>query len=147
MGFWWRWSIWACISAALAQPLSVVQTIENNGLLTLGTAIIPVGRARLGETILTVNISYESGGDLEVEVAAGTLEVLPLSLSQKAALRLSPRRGIDIGYGPGRGAKLPAVNGGTVGLMIDARGRPLTLPTTAEIRRERLQQWLWDMGA
>ena len=133
--------------AALAQPLSVVQTIENNGLLTLGTAIIPVGRARLGETILTVNISYESGGDLEIEVAAGTLEVLPLSLGQKAALRLSPRRGIDIGYGPGRGAKLPAVNGGTVGLTIDARGRPLTLPTTAEIRRERLQQWLWDMGA
>lgn len=133
--------------AALAQPLSVVQTIENNGLLTLGTAIIPVGRARLGETILTVNISYESGGDLEIEVAAGTLEVLPLSLGQKAALRLSPRRGIDIGYGPGRGAKLPAVNGGTVGLMIDARGRPLTLPATAEIRRERLQQWLWDMGA
>lgn len=133
--------------AALAQPLSVVQTIENNGLLALGTAIIPVGRARLGETILTVNISYESGGDLEVEVAAGTLEVLPLSLGQKAALRLSPRRGIDIGYGPGRGAKLPAVNGGTVGLMIDARGRPLTLPTAADIRRQRLQQWLWDMGA
>jgi hypothetical protein len=132
--------------AALAQPLSVVQSIENNGLLMLGTVIVPVGRARVGDTILSLKISYESGGDLEVEVAAGTLEVLPLSLGQKASLRLSPKRGIDIGYGPGRGAKLP-VNGGTVGLIIDARGRPLVLSANVEKRRENVQQWLWDMGS
>jgi hypothetical protein len=131
--------------AALAQPLSAVQAIENNGLLTLGTAIIPVGRARIGETILNVKITSESG-DLEVEVAAGTLEVLPLSLGQKATVRLSPRRGLDIGFGPGRG-KSREVNGGMVGLMIDARGRPLTLPSNVDKRRERVQQWLWDMGA
>lgn len=133
--------------AALAQPLSATQAIENNGLLTLGTAIVPVGRARLGETILGVKISYEGGGDLEVEVAAGTLEVLPLSLGQKAALRLAPRRGINIGYGPGRGVKLPDVNGGMVGLIIDARGRPLSLPSNAKKRCQRIQQWLWDVGA
>ncbi len=133
--------------AALAQPLSATQAIENNGLLTLGTAIVPVGRARLGETILAVKISYEGGGDLEVEVAAGTLEVLPLSLGQKASLRLSPRRGINIGYGSGRGVKLPDVNGGMVGLIIDARGRPLSLPSNVEKRRQRIQQWLWDVGA
>ncbi len=133
--------------AALAEPLSVVQSIENNGLLMLGTVIVPVGRAKPGETILGVKISYESGGDLEIEVQAGTLEVLPLSLGQKATLRLSPKRGIDVGYGPGRGTKVTQVNGGTVGLIIDARGRPLTLPSSAEKRRERVQQWMWDMGS
>lgn len=133
--------------AALAQPLSTVQTIDNGGLLPLGTVVVPVGRARLGETILGVKISYEGGGDLEVEVAAGTLEVLPLSLGQKATLRLSPRRNIDVGRGPGRGGRPIEVNGGTVGLIIDARGRPLILPSNADKRRERVQQWLWDVGA
>jgi hypothetical protein len=39
------------------------------------------------------------------------------------------------------------VLGGLVGLIIDARGRPLVLPSDPTKRRERVQQWLWDMGA
>jgi hypothetical protein len=34
-----------------------------------------------------------------------------------------------------------------VGLVIDARGRPLVLQPDPEKRRERVQQWLWDVGA
>ena len=38
---------------------------------------------------------------------------------------------------------------GALGLVIDARGRPLvrSLPSDPEARRDRIQQWLWDMGA
>jgi hypothetical protein len=133
--------------AAIAQPLCAVQAIENDGLFPLGTVVVPVGRARAGEVILGVKISYENGGDLEIEVAAGTLEVLPLTKGQKATLRLQPRRNIDIGRGPGRGGRPIEVNGGAVGLIIDARGRPLSLPSDAERRRARVQQWLWDVGA
>ncbi len=128
-------------------PLCAVQAIENNGLFSLGTAVVPVGRARLGEIVLGVKMSYEQGGDLEVEVAAGTLEVLPLPPGQKATLRLQPRRGIDVGRGPGRGGRPIEVYGGAVGLIIDARGRPLTLPSDPERRLQRIQRWLWDVGA
>jgi len=135
-------------ACALAQPLATVQSLDAGGLLTLGTVVTPVGRARLGETVLGVRMKYQNGGDLEVEVAAGSLEVLPLPLGQKAVLDLKPRRNIDVGRGgPGRGGKAIEVQGGLVGLVIDARGRPLTLPSGAERRRERVQQWLWDMGA
>ena len=135
-------------ACALAQPLATVQALDAGGLLTLGTVVTPVGRARLGETVLSVKMKYQSGGGLEVEVAAGSLEVLPLPLGQKAVLDLKPRRNIDVGRGgPGRGGKAIEVQGGLVGLVIDARGRPLTLPPDAEKRRERVQQWLWDMGA
>jgi len=132
-------------AAALAHPLSVVQTIENKGLMSLGTVVVPTGTARPGEVILGLKISYEGGGDLEVEVAAGTLEVLPLPLGQKATLQLQPRRGIDIG----RVRKSIPVEGGALGLIVDARGRPLArhLPADPEMRRDRVQQWLWDMGA
>ena len=133
---------------AVASPLAAVQAVENKGLLLLGTAVIPVGRGvRAGEVVLGVKMSYDTGGDLEVEVAAGTLEILPLPPGQQARLELRPRRGIDIGYGPGRGGKPLSVEGSAIGLIVDARGRPLMLPADPERSRERIQQWLWDVGA
>jgi hypothetical protein len=73
------------------------------------------------------------------------LEVLPLPPGQKATLQLQPRRGIDIG----RVRKSIPVEGGALGLIVDARGRPLArqLPADPELRRDQIQQWLWDMGA
>jgi len=132
-------------AAAMTYPLSAVQAIENKGLLSLGTVVVPTGTARPGEVILGLKMSYENGGDLDVEVAAGTLEVLPLPPGLKATLRLQPRRGIEIG----RVRKSIPVEGGALGLIIDARGRPLTrhLPSDPEMRRDQIQQWLWDMGA
>jgi hypothetical protein len=132
-------------AAAIVHPLSAVQTIENKALMSLGTVVVPTGAARPGEVILALKMSYEGGGDLEVEVAAGTLEVLPLPPGQKATLRMQPRHGIDIG----RVRKSIPVEGGALGLIIDARGRPLAryLPSDPEARRDRIQQWLWDMGA
>ena len=36
-----------------------------------------------------------------------------------------------------------------MGLIIDARGRPLAnaLPADNDERLQRVQQWLWDVGA
>ncbi len=136
-------------AAAVASPLSAVQTIENQGLFLLGMAVVPMGRLRPGEVVLGVKMTYDSGGEIEVEVAGGTLEILPLPAGQSATLELHPRRGVDIGRGPGRGGKPYRVQGGAVGLIIDARGRPLVnaLPIDADDRLQRVQQWLWDMGA
>jgi hypothetical protein len=132
-------------AAAVAHPLSTVQVIENKGLISLGTVVVPIGPARPGEIVLGVKMSYEGGGDLEVEVTAGTLEVLPLPPGQKATLHLQPRRDIEVG----RVRKPIEVEGGAIGLIVDARGRPLArhLPSDPEERRDLMQQWLWDMGA
>ena len=111
--------------------------------------MVSIGRVRTGEIALGVKMNYDSGGEIEVEVAAGTLEILPLPAGQSATLELHPRRGVDIGRGAGRGGKPYKVHGGAVGLIIDARGRPLVnaLPVDSEERLQRMQQWLWDMGA
>ncbi len=131
---------------ARLKPLAAVEALDGGGILNLATVVTPVGRARKGEVILRVRIQYERGGELELEVEQGSLEVLPLPLGEEAILELRPRGGIDVGLGrPGKGGR-QRVQGGLVGLIIDARGRPLRLPDDPEERRAQVQQWLWDVG-
>src|SRR5690606_32743077 len=98
-----------------------------------------------GDVVLNVRLESETLGTIRVEVAYGTLEVLPLPLGQKAVLSLEPQRRLDVGAGPGRNRKV-TVHGGTVGLIIDARGRPIRLPQEESERRTQIRQWLWDLG-
>ena len=128
------------------KPLAAASALDAGTLVTLGTVISPVGKARPGETILQMRIVYEDGSALNVEARYGELEIWPLLPGQRATLELKPNRRFDLGLGgPGRGGKVQVV-GGLVGLVVDARGRPLILPEDPERRRHRLQRWLWDVG-
>jgi hypothetical protein len=126
-------------------PRLVVQSLEGGVLDDLGWVIAPVGRARPGQVALNVRMESEATGTLQIEVAYGTLEVLPLAPGHEAELKLRPTRRFDVGFGPGKGRKI-RVHGGDVGLVIDARGRPLQLPDDETERRNLARQWLWDLG-
>ncbi len=132
-------------AAAYVNPLAVVQALDS-GFLTLGTVISTIGPARLETEVCQAKLVYENGADLAVEVRAGSLEVLPLPLGQDGKLTLKPRPGIDVGFGPGRG-KTFEVSGGAVGVIVDARGRPIVFPKAAEKRYEIVQQWSLKIGA
>ena len=136
-------------AAAMAEPLVSVQALEQTGLLSLATVVAPLGplRGRFGEVVMNVRLSYESGGTIEDEVKAGSLSVLPLGLGQKATLHLRPRSAVDIGRGPGRGGKPIEIQGSALGLIVDARGRPLSLPPDLERSLKLVTSWLWDVGA
>ena len=127
------------------KPLAAASALEAGTLVSLGTVISPVGKARPGDTVLKMHIAYEDGGDLDVEARYGEIEIWPLLPGQKATLKLKPTRRFDVGLGPGRGGKIQAI-GGVVGLVVDARGRPLSLPDDPDQRRRRLNRWIWDVG-
>jgi hypothetical protein len=127
------------------KPLAAASALEAGTLVSLGTVISPVGKARPGDTVLKMHIAYEDGGDLDVEARYGEIEIWPLLPGQKATLKLKPARRFDVGLGPGRGGKIQAI-GGVVGLVVDARGRPLSLPDNPDQRRRRLNRWIWDVG-
>ncbi len=131
---------------AAVQPLAAAQVLEHDGLVTLGTLVCPVGTVREGEVAMRAKLTYPDKEVLDLEIAPGTVEVIPLSPGQKASLELRPSRQFDIGWGyKGRGA-VAEVEGGILGLVIDARGRPLQVPEDDEERARVLQRWRWGIG-
>lgn len=127
------------------KPLAAASALDAGTIVSLGTTISPVGKARLGDTILQMHIAYDDGGEMDVEAHYGEIEIWPLLPTQRATIELRPQRRIDVGFGVGHSGKVKA-RGGLVGLVVDARGRPLVLPHQTDARRRMLNSWLWDVG-
>lgn len=107
-------------------------------LIKLGTNISPKGLAKEGEKILDWEIKAESGNQ-SGELRFGDIFIVPLK-DDKAQITLRPAKGFDVGAG--KGAKYEAsIQGGTVGVIFDGRGRPLELPKTEAKRVEALEKW------
>jgi hypothetical protein len=128
------------------EPLAAVQAFEGSILTNLGWVVVPTGKGQSGQKVLHVILESQGTQRLEIEVAYGTIEVLPLETGESAQVTLQPERRFDLGYGPGKEQTI-TIRGGVVGLVIDARGRrPLQLPTKDEDRQALLRQWMRDIG-
>lgn len=131
---------------ATVHPLAAVEVAGQDTFLNLGTVLAPLGHGRPGEPAVTVGITTDDETTTEIEVAYGSIELFPLPPHRKAAVTIQPGHRFDIGLGqPGRGAETE-IEGGLLGLIIDARGRPLRLPEDELDRQEALQSWLTGLG-
>lgn len=131
---------------AALNPEAAASVIERDAFVTLGTVIAPTSTNRDGETDLRILVQPSGSGPITVEVEHGSLEVIPLAPGQKASLQIHASSGVDLGP-KRRGTFKADVEGGAIGLIIDARGRPITLPPDGDSRREKIQQWFWDVGS
>lgn len=133
-------------AVAQSLPILPVHLLETGVFQSLGTVIVPVSPVPDGEHILTVEVQKETGDNFSVDVSQGTLRRLVIQVDESAVLVLKPERDTDVGFGaPGIGGKLK-VTGGALGVVMDARGRPLTLPEDDEARVALLQRWQWTLG-
>ena len=119
--------------------------IESGAFIGLGTVVSVSASAAYGEQILRAKLTYSDGTDVRAEVKFGGLEILPLPGGQTAQLSLNPLRRADAGLGPGRSGMVP-VTGGALGVVIDARGRPLQFPSDPVRRRELIKKWYYTVG-
>lgn len=125
------------------EPDRAAELFEHDGLADFGACVIascPVGEEVRGE------LTYQDGSVRKFAVAGGSLLHLPLEAGERAAsLVLSTGGRASIGTnGPGQGATFTgdlAPHGGAVGLVIDARERPIALPRNEQERIERLAAW------
>jgi len=130
---------------ATVQPMAATQVLEHDGLLELGSVISPVGVARYGSKVLSFKVKSALGA-YGGDVRFGFLERIIVPAGVKATLELRPTRRFDLGVGPGKGIRMEAW-GGAVGVIIDARGRPLVWPGKEEERQAAVRQWLRELGA
>ncbi len=132
--------------AADLNPILGVQVLESHHFVPLATVITPVHHlTKAGTPILRLNIETSSGDQGTVEVKTGTLRVIPLRPGQTATVKIQPLRRADAGFGPGRRGTV-VVNGSRLGLVIDARGRPVVLAADPAQRREQNSRWLSALG-
>jgi hypothetical protein len=129
---------------ALTQPTAVVQALEAGILTDLGWVIVPTGKGQTGQSLVTGIVEAEHLGQFDLDIEHGNIETTMLASGQVAHVVLNPHKHIDIGFGQGKSKKI-TVRGGTAGLVIDGRGRPLSIPNT-EDRFEIMRKWHWDVG-
>jgi hypothetical protein len=134
-------------AAASRNSILPVQVLESGAFLGLATVVAPYVNAQLGTPVLQGRLVYQNGNESRLDIKLGALEVLPLPVGQSGRLYLQPLHHADVGFGPGqtRDRGIP-VTGTALGVVIDARGRPLRFPTDAERRRAIIKKWLWTLG-
>ena len=123
-------------------PKAAVEVFDKDCLVRLGTIIAPRGEVDLNSnsTVMTVDIKMPDGTTVEENVEAGTIRVIRLDEHKKATASINPARGYDIGAGPGHAFETE-IEGGVVGVILDARGKPLSLPDDEEARIAKLKEW------
>jgi MutL-like protein len=115
--------------------------LREDLLVPLGTAVICRG-GRAGHVAMRVTLHRSGWPSIgPIEVRSGQLQIIPLGAGQFAELEVGLEEGASLG-GPRRSRRAWAeVSGGSVGVILDARGVPTSLPRRAEDRRAVLSAW------
>ena len=125
---------------AQVHSTAAMEVFDRDCLVYLGTCIAPRGQGKPGKKCFSFSIQGESI-DESGEVAFGEIRLLPLGPGRTATAVVEPVRGFDLGAGPGRRIERE-VAGGTVGLVLDARGRPLDVSIDRNVSRKMVAQWV-----
>ena len=136
-------------AAGVLAPLGTLSTdavrgalpsVREDLLATLGAAVICRG-GTAGETSMRVTVRGRRRPQDRFHVRYGQLVVVPLPTGEAADIEVELDRSVSLGE-PRRAHRVRArVNGGSVGLILDARDIPIALPKRPEDRRPVLEAW------
>jgi len=101
---------------------AAIEVFHKDCLIKLGTCIAFGGMPKKPGKVMEITITMPDGKVIEKSYNLGDLELIPLGLGEKARVVIQPSKRLDAGAGPGKRAE-GEVEGGVVGLVIDARGR------------------------
>jgi len=119
---------------------AALEVFRRDCLIHLGCCIAPLGGGKIGERCLDYEINFSDQRTIRDSLPFGAIRVYPLGPEEEAEVEVLPHKGFDLGLGKGKRLRAK-VRGGVVGLVIDARGRPLVLSQREEERRRQLIDW------
>lgn len=115
---------------------AATEVFEKDCLIRLGMCIAPMGKGKNGQQAVSVTI-----GEMEYNVDYGDIGYIDLKVGERAKAIIKPAKNLDIGTGKGKEMETE-IEGGVVGVIIDARGRrPFVLPESAKERVDNLTKW------
>jgi hypothetical protein len=123
-----------------------IALLAEDLLVPLGTAVVSRG-GNAGQLAMRVTV-HRPGWPTPspVQVRVGQLQVVPLAAGQEAELLIEPGPGISLGA-PRRSPRIQArATGGAVGIILDGRGIPISLPRRGDDRRAVLSEWRDVLG-
>ena len=115
---------------------AAIEVFEKDCLIYLGAVVAPVGVAPYGKPCMTVEIHGKGKWDLKV----GEMKLIPATYDEEVEITITPNKKFDIGAGRGKTIERK-VKGGVVGIILDARCRPIILPEAHNERINALQTW------
>lgn len=116
------------------------QVFDYDCIVKCGHCISPIGNGKEGESMAKI-----TGDGINIDLKVGQIHVVPLGRHEFKDVTVTPEKNFNVGAGKGKPVSAK-VEGGTVGLIIDGRGRPLTLPEDSATRVKKLREWLSAMG-
>lgn len=120
-------------------PEAVVQLLSSNNLDRIGTVFSVDGTPTIGRKAVSYRIDFDNGDRLEGDINGGELMVFKLPPGRTAKVRVKTAgRNLKI---EGKTTSNREVSGGSAGIIIDTRGRPI--PLGVDIRRRMLQIIIW----
>ena len=140
-------------SVFMMPHLGVLSTVQRDAawnifdkdcLLRLGTSVAAVGTGKPGDPVMSVELEMPDGETVKKDLRAGELSLVKLPPGKDAKITVKPDRRFDVGNGPGEDVE-DTVAGGVVGVMLDARGRPLALPHDEQTRKKTLLKWFKEL--
>lgn len=114
----------------------------------LATVVVPLG-ARPGEMAVEAELKVVGGKTTTHTVRGGEIACLPLPQGKRGQLVLRPASGVRVGQsasGVELRTELAELRGSALGVVIDARGRPLALPESIAERSAKIWEWLVALG-
>jgi uncharacterized protein (TIGR01319 family) len=125
---------------AQVHPRAAMEVFDRDCLVYLGACVSAKGLGKPGRPCFEYTIrgaSTSASGTMNF----GDLKLVPASGEETVTVAVQPARGFDMGAGPGRAVERK-VRCGTVGIILDARGRPLQLPEDRAQCQKLIRQWV-----
>jgi hypothetical protein len=129
---------------AQVNPQASLEVFERDCLVHLGTCVAPRGTGKPGRPCFRYTVQGK-GANASGEVLYGDIALVALAEGERASVTIEPDRGFDCGAGPGKTVERE-VRGGPVGIVLDGRGRPLTVPVARGSGPPPVKAWVDALG-
>lgn len=116
------------------------QVFEYDCIVKCGHCVAPVGTGKEGDPCVTIK-----GDGINESVTVGQIKVIPCNRGEFKEVTIEPARSFNVGAGKGKPITA-TLEGGTVGIIIDGRGRPFGIELDTPNRIQKLRNWLAAFG-